>query len=72
MGWGEEREATNLLLVGDNGDVLHGDLTGCVVAASLYSRDLLLPQVDAVKRSCIKKFPKVLVIQLKRFVKRSR
>ena len=67
MGWGEG--GTNLSIVGDNGDVLHGDLTGYVVATSLYSREFLLPQVDAVKRLCIKKFPKVLVIRLKRFVR---
>ena len=49
---------------------MHGYLTGYViVATSLCCHDLLLPQVDTVKRLCIKKFPKVLVIQLKRFVR---
>ena len=49
--------------------MLHGHLTGYfVVATSLCSRGLLLLQVDTENGLCIKKFLKVLVIQLKRFI----
>ena len=62
---GKEGEGrSNVLLVGDSGDVC--DRVVCF-AASLCSPDLLLPQVDTVKRLCIKNLPNVLVIQFRRF-----